>query len=126
MALFCTIASLRYQKSHRVKVSYQTCGVAQKTFSKYIKELVSLKLVDLDDNGYVTFKKFVMCEDYKTNNKLNQILAEADKESRAYKMALYAVEHPKSIDNIDAYVDYIWSGVKRHSDKKNEQIKVRL
>lgn len=125
MALFCTIASLRYQHSHRVKVSSQTCGVAQKTFRKYLKELAALKVIAMDEE-YVTFKKFVKCEDYKTNNKLNQILAEADKESRAYKMALYAVEHPKSIDNIDAYVDYIWSGVKRHSDKKVEQINVPL
>ena len=123
MALFCTIASLRYQRSHRVRVSYQTCGVAQKTFGKYLKELVALNVIGLDDN-YVTFKKFVMCDDYKTNKKLSQILNEADKESRAYKMALYAVEHPKSIDNIDAYVDYIWSGTKRHSDKKVKQIKV--
>lgn len=123
IALFCTMASLRYQRSHRVKVTYQTCGVAQKTFSKYKKELAELKVIELDGE-FVIFKKYVKCEDYKTNNKLRDILENADKESRWYRMALYAVEHPKSITNIDAYVDFIWSGVTRHSDKEVEQINV--
>jgi hypothetical protein len=37
-----------------------------------------------------------------------------DEDSREYKQAMWAIKHPKRIHNIDAYIDSIWSGVKRH------------
>lgn len=114
IALFCTIASLRYKHSHRVKVSYKKCGISQKTYDKYIVELLGLGAIKFEGD-YIIFKKYVKCEDYKTNEKLNEILnAGLDTSDRMYKMAVYAVEHPQSIDNIDAYIDYVYSGVKRH------------
>ena len=111
-ALFCTLAALRYKHSHKVKVTYESCGISASTFKKYINELVNLNVIETISD-YVIFKKYVKCEDYKTSNKIESLL-NADKNSREYKMAKYAIEHPKSISNIDAYIDYAWSGVRRH------------
>ena len=114
IALFCTMASLRYQRSHRVKVTYKKCGLSRNTYDKYIKELLGYGAITFEGD-YVVFKKYVMCEDYKTNERLKEILnAGLDPIDKMYRMALYAAEHPQSIDNIDAYVDYVYSGVKRH------------
>lgn len=113
IALFCTLAALRYKNSHRVRVTYDSCGLSAATFKKYIKELEDINAIDKIAD-YVVFKRFVKCEDYKTNNKIEELL-KADKASKEYRMAKYAVEHPKSISNIDAYIDYAWSGVRRHS-----------
>lgn len=112
IALFCTLASLRYKNSHKVRATYESCGLSAKTFKKYLSELVDLGVID-SVADFVYFKRFVVCEDYKTSNKIQELL-KADKDSREYKMAKYAMEHPKSIANVDAYIDYAWSGVRRH------------
>lgn len=115
IALFCTIASLRYQRSHRCRCTASQCGVSKQTFKKYIADLVEEDVIEYD-NDTAIFKKYVMCDDYNSDEKLKWILENCDPTSRYYKMAVYAVEHPKSIVNVDAYVDYIWTGVRRHSD----------
>lgn len=116
-ALFCTIASLRYKHSHRVRATYESCGISAATFNKYISELIDLEAIE-KDNDYILFKRFVVCEDYRTNWKIKELL-KADETSKEYKMAKYAQEHPKSIDNIDAYIDYAWTGVRRHNNDNN-------
>lgn len=112
MALFCTIAAHRYQHSHQVITTYKECGVSRQTFSKYISELVEAGVIELDGSAFI-FNRFVKCEDYRTNEKLQEIL-KMDEDSREYKQAMWAIQHPKRIHNIDAYIDSIWSGVKRH------------
>lgn len=103
--------SLRYKNSHRVRATYESCGLSAVTFNKYISELITFGAIN-KDNDYVIFRRFVKCEDYRTNWRIKELL-KADENSREYKMAKYAEEHPKSVDNIDAYIDYAWSGVRR-------------
>lgn len=116
IAMFCTIAAQRYDRSHRVKVTYESCGVSRQTFNKYISDLVELGIIEVD-NDFVIFKKFVKCEDYKTNEKIQQML-HLDVNSREYRMAKYAIEHPKRLYNIDRYIDNAFSGTSRHSVKE--------
>ena len=111
IALFCTIAAQRYKHSHRVKVTAKDCGVSNPTFKKYIKELVDNEVI-AQEGDYIIFKKYVKTQDYLFDEKLLEMM-QLDKDSRAYNLALYAINHPERINNIDAYVDYIYSGVKR-------------
>lgn len=91
---------------------YKELGITRPTFTKYAKQLTAAGVIEIVGNVIKINGDYIYCPEItKKQVKRANILTKVDLPIERHNKLLYALANKDSIDNWDAFLDYIESGV---------------